>query len=137
MKSIVLRCRKLLEQGRLKAYESHKSGTPAMQVSTLLADVYDDVVLAIWNSAIEEHSNDQHAGGLSLVAHGGFGRDLPPYSDADLMILATRGSETLANKIAGNLTRDLADSESHQGFRFACRLKRVGCLGRTRSSSPH
>ena len=45
-----------------------------MQVSTLLADVYDDVVLAIWNSAIEEHSNDQHAGGLSLVAHGGFGR---------------------------------------------------------------
>ena len=46
MKSIVLRCRELLEQGRLKAYESHKSGTPAMQVSTLLADVYDDVVLA-------------------------------------------------------------------------------------------
>ncbi|MGC6550104.1 MAG: HD domain-containing protein [Rubripirellula sp.] len=128
MKSIVLRCRKLLEQGRLKAYESHKSGTPAMQVSTLLADVYDDVVLAIWNSAIEEHSNDQHAGGLSLVAHGGFGRrDLAPYSDADLMILATRGSETLANKIAGNLTRDLADSGITPGLSIrmpieACRM---------------
>ncbi len=110
MRPIVLQCRELLQQGRLKAYESHRSGTPAMQVCTLLADVYDDVVLAVWNAAIEEHADDQSIVGLCLVAHGGFGRrDVAPYSDADLMIITTRSSEPLANKIAGNLTRDLVD----------------------------
>ncbi len=78
-----------------------------MQVSTLLADLYDDVVLDVWNEAIREHTTDERLTGLSLIAHGGFGRrDLAPYSDADLMLLTTFSSESLANKIAGNLTRD-------------------------------
>ena len=128
MRPIVLQCREMLHQGRLKARESHNSGTPAMQVCTLLADVYDDVVLEIWNAAIKEHSEDQRIVGLSLVAHGGFGRrDLAPYSDADLMILTTRSSESLANKIAGNLTRDLADAGITPGLSIrlpdeACRM---------------
>ena len=128
MRSIVLHCRELLEQGRLKAQQSHLSGTPAMQVSTLLADVYDDVVLAVWDAAVAEHTDNQHLVGLSLVAHGGFGRrDLAPYSDADLMILTTRSSETLANKVAGNLTRDLADVGITPGLSIrlpdeACRM---------------
>ena len=128
MRPIVLQCRELLRQGRIKAHESHDSGTPAMQVCTLLADVYDDVVLEIWNAAIKEHSDDQRIVGLSLVAHGGFGRrDLAPYSDADLMILTTRSSESLANKIAGNLIRDLADAGITPGLSIrlpdeACRM---------------
>ena len=128
MRQIVLQCREMLRQGRLKARESHDSGTPAMQVCTLLADVYDDVVLEIWNAAIKEHSEDQRIVGLSLVAHGGFGRrDLAPYSDADLMILTARSSESLANKIAGNLTRDLADAGITPGLSIrlpdeACRM---------------
>lgn len=128
MRPIVLQCRELLRHGRIKAHESHDSGTPAMQVCTLLADVYDDVVLEIWNAAIKEHSDDQRIVGLSLVAHGGFGRrDLAPYSDADLMILTTRSSESLANKIAGNLIRDLADAGITPGLSIrlpdeACRM---------------
>ncbi len=128
MRSIVHRCRELLQEGRLKAYERHSAGTPGMQVSSLLADVYDDVVLEIWNEAIDEHSGDQRLSGLSLVAHGGFGRrDLAPYSDADLMILTIRSSEPLANKLAGNLTRDLADSGITPGLSIrmsdeACRM---------------
>jgi [protein-PII] uridylyltransferase len=82
-----------------------------MQVSTLLADLFDDVVLDVWSEAIREHATDERLGGLSLIAHGGFGRrDLAPYSDADLMLLTTQSSESLATKIAGNLTRDLGDS---------------------------
>ncbi len=117
MRPIVLRSRDLLREGRQKAYQQHLSGSPGTQVSTLLADLYDDVVLDIFNEAIREHTTDQRLSGLCLVAHGGFGRrDLAPYSDADLMLLATPRSESLANKIAGTLTRDLGDSGIQPGL---------------------
>jgi [protein-PII] uridylyltransferase len=81
-----------------------------MQVSTLLADLYDDIVLDVWKEAIGEHTADERLGGLSLIAHGGFGRrDLAPYSDADLMLLTTPASESLANQVIGTLTCDLHD----------------------------
>jgi [protein-PII] uridylyltransferase len=99
-----------------------------MQVSTLLADLYDDVVLDIWHEAIREHATDERLTGLSLIAHGGFGRrDLAPYSDADLMLLTTPKAESLAIKIAGNLQKDIGDSGIDPGFSFrtsneACRM---------------
>ncbi len=117
MRPIVLRCREVLGEGRAKAREQHDSGTPGMQVSTLIADLYDDVVLDIWNQAIREHATDERLSELSLVAHGGFGRrDLAPFSDADLMLLTSRRSESLANQFAGNLTRDLGDSGISPGL---------------------
>ena len=128
MRPIVLRCRAALEEGRRKAFEQHRSGTPGMQVSTLLADLYDDVVLDIWHEAIREHATDERLTGLSLIAHGGFGRrDLAPYSDADLMLLTTPKAESLATKIAGNLQKDIGDSGIDPGFSFrtsneACRM---------------
>ncbi|QDT02457.1 Bifunctional uridylyltransferase/uridylyl-removing enzyme [Rubripirellula lacrimiformis] len=128
MRSIVLRSRELLSEGREKAFQQHRSGTPGTQVSTLLADLYDDVVLDIWNEAVREYATDPRLGGLCLIAHGGFGRrDLAPYSDADLMLLTTQSSESLAMKIAGYLTRDLGDSGIQPGLSIrsaseACRL---------------
>ena len=128
MRPIVLRCRAALEEGRQKALEQHRTGTPGMQVSTLLADLYDDVVLDIWHEAIREHATDERLTGLSLIAHGGFGRrDLAPYSDADLMLLTTPKAESLAIKIAGNLQKDIGDSGIDPGFSFrtsneACRM---------------
>ncbi len=116
----------MLREGRDKARERHHSGTPGMQVSTLLADLYDDVVLDVWNEAIREHTTDERLSGLSLIAHGGFGRrDLAPFSDADLMLLTTFSSESLANKIAGNLTRDLGDAGVHPGL--AIRMPDEAC----------
>jgi [protein-PII] uridylyltransferase len=128
MRSIVLRCREMLREGREKAHQQHLSGSSGVHVSTLLADLYDDVVLDIWHEAIREHTTDERLTGLSLVAHGGFGRrDLSPYSDADLMLLTTASSESLASKLAGNLTRDLGDSGILPGLSIrtpdeACRL---------------
>lgn len=117
MRPIVLRCRELLREGRERASEQHRSGSPGMQVSTLLADIYDDVVLDVWNEAIREHTTDAWLSDLCLIAHGGFGRrDLAPFSDADLMLLTTRRSESLATKIVRNLTRDLVDSGIQPGL---------------------
>ncbi len=128
MRPIVLRCREMLRAGREKTRERHQSGTPGIQVSTLLADLYDDVVLDVWHEAIREHATDERLSGVSLIAHGGFGRrDLAPYSDADLMLLTSRRSESLANKVAGNLTRDLGDAGIQPGLSIrlpdeACRM---------------
>ena len=128
MRPIVLRSREVLREGREKAFDQHRSGTPGMQVSTLLADLYDDVVLDIWHEAIREHATDERLSGLSLVAHGGFGRrDLAPYSDADLMLLTTPSSEGLALKINSNLQKDIGDSGIDPGLSIrladeACRM---------------
>ena len=128
MRPVVIRCRERLREGRDKARQQHDSGSPGVQVSTRLADLYDDVGLDVWQEATREHVTDPRLGELCLVAHGGFGRrDLAPYSDADLMLLAARNSESLAQKIAGDLTRDLVDIGIQPGFSLraeaeACQL---------------
>lgn len=117
MRPVVTRCRERLREGRERAREQHEAGSPGMQVSTRLADLYDDVVLDVWGEATRDYAADERLGGLCLVAHGGFGRrDLAPYSDADLMLLTTKRSERLAQLVAGDLTRDLMDAGVQPGF---------------------
>ncbi|TWT82834.1 Bifunctional uridylyltransferase/uridylyl-removing enzyme [Planctomycetes bacterium CA13] len=117
LRPVVIRCRERLRDGRAKAQVQHESGSQGILVSARLADLYDDIVLDVWNDAIEQCDGDEALGGISLVAHGGFGRrDLAPYSDADLMLLTTRESEFLANDIAANLTRNLVDAGIQVGF---------------------
>jgi len=128
MRPIVLRCREMLREGREKAQQRHRSGASGIHVSTQLADLYDNVVLEVWQAAIADFVTNRRLSELSLVAHGGFGRrDLSPYSDADLMLLTTPRSESLAGQIAGDLTRDLGDSGIDPGLSIrspdeACRL---------------
>ncbi|NNE00671.1 MAG: [protein-PII] uridylyltransferase [Pirellulaceae bacterium] len=128
LREIVLQCRDRLKTGREKARVLHESGTPGFQISTRLADLYDDVVLRVWAQACAEHADDEKTAGIALVAHGGFGRrDLAPYSDADLMLITTKGATKVAERIAGNLTRDLVDAGLQVGFSIrmadeACRL---------------
>ncbi len=117
LKPVVLRCRERLRQGREKIRRQHDGGSPGTQVSILLADLYDDIVLDVWAEATSEFESDSRLSGVVLVAHGGFGRrDLSPYSDADLMLLTTRRSAGLAAQLAGVLTRDLVDVGFQVGF---------------------
>ena len=113
----MIRCRQRLQTGREKARSQHDSGKQGILVSSRLADLYDDIVLDVWNEAIDCHEGNPMLGEVALVAHGGFGRrDLAPYSDADLMLLAARKAEPLANQIAADLTRDLVDIGIQVGF---------------------
>ncbi|EMI17859.1 protein-P-II uridylyltransferase [Rhodopirellula maiorica SM1] len=127
LRPVVIRCRQRLREGRAKAQVQHESGSQGILVSARLADLYDDIVLDVWSDAIEQCEDDRGVSGLALVAHGGFGRrDLAPYSDADLMLLTTRGSEHLANSVAANLTRDLVDAGIVVGF--SIRLISEACM---------
>lgn len=110
MRSIVLRCRQKLVDGRQKARQSHDLGTPGRQIATVLSNLYDDIVTEIFEDATASYLGTRQLRGISLLAHGGFGRcDVSPYSDADMMLLTNRGSESMAAEIAKTLTRDLAD----------------------------
>ncbi len=113
----MLRCRARLRDGRIKIREQHDSGSAGIQVSTRLADLYDDIVLQIWGEATAPYGDEPKLRGIALVAHGGFGRrDLAPFSDADIMLLANRSSTALASKLAGILSRDLVDAGLQLGF---------------------
>ncbi len=128
LRPVVIRCRERLKVGREKCRLQHASGSRGVQVSTRLADLYDDIVLEVWSEAVGDHADDPSASGIALVAHGGFGRrDLAPYSDADLMLLTNSSSAPLAEKLSGQLTRDLVDAGLDVGFSIrmpdeACRL---------------
>ncbi len=117
LRAVVLRCRERLRDGRMKIRQQHDSGSAGVQVSTHIADLYDEIVLEVWNEATLAHQDDPKLHGLALVAHGGFGRrDLAPFSDADIMLIANRSSMSLATKIAGTLSRDLVDVGLQLGF---------------------
>ena len=122
----VLRCRERLKQGRERCKRQHDEGSRGIQVSTRVSDLYDELVLAVWNGACQQFFDGETPSGISLVAHGGFGRrDLAPFSDADLMLLATGRATADAEKIAKCLTRDLVDIGLDVGF--SMRTPREAC----------
>ena len=117
LSEVVLSGRERLRKGRERCRKQHEDGSRGTQVSTLVSDLYDDLVLDVWNQACEEHFDSQTPPGIALVAHGGFGRrDLAPYSDADLMLIARGRSTAQAEKLAQALTRDLVDIGLDVGF---------------------
>ena len=122
----ILRGRERLKEGRERCKSQHDDGSRGPLVSTRVSDLYDDLVLAVWNQACQQFFGGDSPSGVALVAHGGFGRrDLAPYSDADLMLLASGSSSADAEKIAKCLTRDLVDIGLDVGF--AMRTPREAC----------
>ncbi|TWU00894.1 [protein-PII] uridylyltransferase [Stieleria varia] len=114
---VSLRSRERLQKGRQRCREQHDSGSGGFQISTRLAELYDDVVSDVWQTACECHFDGVAPSGIALVATGGFGRrDVAPFSDVDLLLLVKRGSSRDAEMIGGALTRDLADAGLQVGF---------------------
>ena len=117
LSEVVLKGRQRLREGRERCRRQHDAGSRGTQVSTLVSDLYDDLVLEVWNQACAEHFGGEIPAGIALVAHGGFGRrDLAPYSDADLMLIARGRSTAAAERFAQSLTRDLVDIGLEVGF---------------------
>lgn len=117
MKPIVEHCRKRLREGRIAIRQQHDAGSPSIQVSARLTDLYDEVVAALWAEACGIVGCSEDPGGIALVAHGGYGRrDIAPYSDADVMLLTSPASAGLAAKIANPLLLDMTDVGLDVGF---------------------
>ena len=117
LSEVVIRGRERLRDGREGCRKQHDAGSRGTQVSARVSDLYDDLVLDVWNQALLDHFDGQTPPGIALVAHGGFGRrDLAPYSDADLMLVVRARSTSAGETIAQMLTRDLVDIGLDVGF---------------------
>lgn len=114
LRSSVLAARAHLDEGRRLLAERHRRGASGLQVSSGLADLFEEVVHQLFESALAELKDTGPEGlrsEVALVAHGGFGRrDLAPFSDVDLMILHAPSASGRVAVLAGRMLRDLCDA---------------------------
>lgn len=118
----VVAARESLEAGREKLRKQHEQGSPGIQVSNGLTSLLDDVLMRLYEAAIEVtcDSDSQRRdleSNISLVAHGGYGRkDIAPYSDMDLMLLCNNRKHSTVAPLAKQLTQNIYDVGLQLGF---------------------
>ncbi len=114
LRSSVLAARARLDEGRRVLGERHRRGASGLQVSSGLADLFEEVVCQLFETALAELEDTGPEGlrsEVALVAHGGFGRrDPAPFSDVDLMILHAPSAGARVAVLASRMLRDLCDA---------------------------
>jgi [protein-PII] uridylyltransferase len=134
LRPAVVEAKQRLSEGRERIRQRHENGSPGIQVSRALTELLDGLVLDLYRTALEdlgEAGPDGLEKVCTLTALGGSGRqDLAPYSDVDLMLLITPGSEHRTQRLAERLLRDVFDvglqlGQSIRTTAEACRLART------------
>ncbi len=120
-----------LQSLRRKIAAQHAAGGPGVQTCMLASDLYDALVIGLWNAVLDDASPPdaetlrRHA---VLVAHGGYGRrEMAAHSDVDLMLLHDRAAAGPVAAAAKRLLQDLFDAGADVGQSVrtipdACRL---------------
>jgi [protein-PII] uridylyltransferase len=105
--------KRLLAEGREELNRRHAEGSPGGEVCAALSDLFDRLILEIYEVALVDLGQagpDGLPSRLALVPHGGYGRrDVAPYSDVDLMLLIDVGAQEQVAPLAQRLLRDLFD----------------------------
>jgi len=118
----VLAAKRALAEGRERIAKRHGQGAPGIQIAGAMSDLIDNVVVDLYNAAMQELPADLRdllRRYTALVATGGCGRrDPAPYSDVDVMLLAASHVEADARPLAERLFRDLSDLGVDSGFSF-------------------
>jgi len=107
----VLAAREWLAVERQKLRQQHDAGSPGIQVCARLTELFDQVLLRLYQSALADTPDHaaEFQGEVALVALGGYGRgDVAPYSDVDLLILHSWGAANVS-LLARRLLHDLYD----------------------------
>ncbi|HLY12641.1 MAG TPA: [protein-PII] uridylyltransferase [Planctomycetota bacterium] len=103
----------LLKRQREEIRSRHDAGALGGQIATALTDLYDRVITAAYQLALEKVSGSVRPSlleNLALVAVGGYGRgDTAPYSDVDLLFLRSRKAGAAEQDVVNSLVRDLWD----------------------------
>ncbi len=113
----VVDARSRLREDRDKARLQHDSGASGQQVCFFWTNAVDNILNDVIAAAAQTAGIDSSLPGISLVAHGGYGRrDLAPYSDIDLMLLYRRSQEPAVIPFARAVAQMIVDSGLQLGF---------------------
>jgi [protein-PII] uridylyltransferase len=109
----VLEAKQRLAEGRAKLKARHDKGSPGIQVCRALTELFDSLVMMLFDAAIEDLGENRPDGlrsSIALVPHGGYGRgDVAPHSDVDLMMLYDSSVQRRVAPLAERLVRDVFD----------------------------
>lgn len=133
LRTSVLAAKERLVEGRARLRREHAAGASGAEVGAALADLFDSIVLELFDSALADLGEDGPGGlksEIALAPHGGYGRrDLAPYSDVDLMILHAPEAVERVAPLAQRMLQDLFDAglvlgQSVRTTLQACQLAR-------------
>ena len=114
LRPAVQAARQRLAAGREALYRRHQNGTPGVQLAAAMTDLFDGIVLDLYEAAmseLDETTARRVRANIALVPHGGYGRrDVAPYSDVDLMLLHTSEISQDVVELARRLFRDINDA---------------------------
>ncbi|HZE99471.1 MAG TPA: [protein-PII] uridylyltransferase [Planctomycetota bacterium] len=103
----------LLKRQREEIRARHEGGALGGQIATALTDLYDRVIVAAYQIALEKAGAGARPAlleNLALVAVGGYGRgDTAPFSDVDLLFLRSDRAGQAEQDVVNALVRNLWD----------------------------
>jgi [protein-PII] uridylyltransferase len=125
----VVAARERLAEGREKLRRQHDSGTPSVQVCAHFTDLLEQIVLDLFQAALNDQADAVRRNlepRVALLAHSGFGRrEMAPYSDLDLMLLHPFHSDATVQPLVRRFTQHLYDLALDVGF--SARTARQAC----------
>lgn len=133
LRSRVLAAKERLLAGREAIDRRRAEGVSGIDTSAALADLFDEIILELFEGALADLGLDGPDGlkrEIALVPHGGYGRrDVSPYSDVDMMLLHAPGAADRVAPLAQRMLQDLFDAglvlgQSARTPAQACRLGR-------------
>lgn len=99
---------------RTQVAAQHAAGAPGVPTAGLTTELFERIVLDVWEAAIGDLPPPAAAEvrrGVALVAVGGFGRrEMAPWSDIDLMLLHDGHAPNAVAAVASVVLRDLYDA---------------------------
>ncbi|HVX60512.1 MAG TPA: [protein-PII] uridylyltransferase [Pirellulales bacterium] len=133
LRTRVLAAKERLVAGREAIRLRRADGLSGVETSAALSDLFDEIILELFEGALEDLGLDGPDGlkrEVALAPHGGYGRrDVSPYSDVDLMLLHAPGADKRVAPLAQRMLQDLFDAglvlgQSARTPTQACRLGR-------------